>query len=652
MRKIALILILLNSLLFSANVLTLHQDASYSVGKDVTYFVDTNNTLSLEEIEKQKFTRYGKDIINFSFLAPTYWFKFNFTYDTAALAQKWWLEIAYPHLDHVSLYILDKENKLLSLSKEGDLERFPQTQIKSNALLFSLPNDMNQTYTLYLRVETSSSMFVPMQIISNNKLIEHTHLKQTLSGAYYGILLILVVYTLITFFASKERVYGFYVLYIISYALWQLSYDGLGILYLWGDSYWMREKATVFFIFTSTFLLLLFSKTLLKSTINIPRYDKIILKPLIYIVLIGLLISIVLPYKYTIVVGAILAILVPVLLFIAGLIVLKKDYYSIRLFVLGWAVFLIATILFTLSKFNIIGGYLLLNYGQQIGSVIELLLLSGALIQHFNNLKNEYTQKLKDHNKILKKMVEKALQTERNKDKILIEQSKYASMGEMIEQIAHQWRQPLNNIGLLNQDFYFKKELNELTEEDYKKLHTQIETNLSYMSNTIDDFRSYYQRDNKEERYDLYDAITIILHIVEATLNHHKIKISLDIQEDIYVYNIKNELFQVFLNILNNAKDALITQNISNKKISIKLTYDEEFAYIFIKDNGGGIPPEIISKIFNPYFTTKQAKNGTGIGLYMSKNIIEKSMSGKISVQNIEKGTLFSITLPLSKEKS
>jgi len=652
LQKFLFLILFFNTLIFADNVITINTKDSYSIGKSVAYFIDRSNKTTLQEVQSKHFTNYNKEIINFSFLQPTYWFTFKLKYDQDQIAKKWWLYIDYPHLDFVSLYILNENNETIFHQKGGDLELIAKEQLRHNNLLFSLPKSSVEVYTYYLRVETSGSVLLPLQIISNSKLLEESNFAKILSGLYYGILMILILYTLVTFLATKEKVYGFYILFILSYGLWQLSYDGLGILYFWGDSYWMREKATVFFIFTSTFFLLLFSKTLLKAKLHMPRYNRFLLEPLTYIAIIGIVASVVLPYKYIIVLGSLLSIIVSVSLFIGGLIVLKKDYYSIRLFVLGWTIFLTATVLFVLSKFNFIDGYIVMQYGQQIGSAIELTLFSGALMQHFNNLKNEYTKKLKDHNKNLEEMVAQALQKERQNDQILIEQSKLASMGEMIEQIAHQWRQPLNNIGLINQDFYFKKELNKLQEEDYKRLHTLIDTNISYMSDTIDDFRNYYTRNQAKEIYDLHDAIGTILHIVEATFKHYRIKISLDIEKNIYVYNIKNELFQVFLNILNNAKDVLLSQGITDKKITIRLNKNRDFAFVKIEDNGGGVSEKIISKIFKPYFTTKSQKNGTGIGLYMSKEIIEKNMLGTLEVENINEGCCFSIQLPLHKKDS
>jgi len=640
--------LLLSTLLLANNTLKIeNKDMLYTMGPHISYLVDFNSSLAVEDVQHLDFTSHQKAIPNFGFLAPIYWFKVQLTYRNDICQENWWLNIDYPLLDFVTLYIFDSKHNLISTKKSGDLYDESLKEIKQNKILFSLPSQEAQTYTLYIKVQTSSSMLVPIYIMSHKVLLEQTHLNQTLSGLYYGILLILILFNTITFFYTKERIYALYVLFVSSYALWQLSFDGLGVLYFWGDFQWMKAKGTVFFIYTSTFTLLLFSQALLKAKENIPRVNHFVLQPLKYLTVLGIIAAIFLPYKYTIVLGALLAIIVPSALFSAGLMVLKKDYYSIRLFVLGWGIFLIGTVLFTLSKFNLIEGYLIMKYGQQIASAIEMTLLSGALVQRFLSLRNEYTQKLQSHNEDLEQKVQIALNKARQNDKILIEQSRLASMGEMIEQIAHQWRQPLNNIGLLNQDLYFKKRLGTLSDEHFDKVHTQIDTNITYMSNTIDDFRTYYHGNREKEVYYLNDAIDSILNILEATIKHYKITINLDIQDTVQVYNIKNELFQVFLILITNARDILISNNIVDKIITIKLIADANYAYISVEDNGGGINEKNIDKIFNHYFTTKSKYQGTGIGLYMSKTIIETNMHGKLSAKNIQNGASFTIKLPL-----
>ncbi|MDD2450232.1 MAG: sensor histidine kinase [Sulfurimonas sp.] len=649
--KYMILLLFFVSFLFSSEAIRVTQENEpYVVGQHLEFYVDDSEVATLQEIKNREFEKHSKSIANFGFLTKAHWFRFKFSYDEAMKKKEWWLSIDYPLLDFVDIYMLDEDDKLVLHKKSGDLYPLAERDTKQHNLVFSLLNDSTQTYTLYARVKTSSSMLVPMEIISSKALIEHTHVHQSLSGIYYGILLVLIFYNLIAFIYTKEKIYVLYVAFVASYALWQLSFDGLGWLHIWQESAWMREKGAVFFIYTSIFFQLVFSRSLLNAQKNIPSCDKFVFEPLIYLSVLGIIFSALLPYKYTIVAGASLTIIIPLVLLAAGFMVMRKDYYSVRLFVLGWGIFLLGTLFFTLSKFSLVSGYFTMKYVQQAASGVEMILLSAALAERFKRLHDEYTNKLKDHNENLTLAVEVALRKERQKDEMLIEQARLASMGEMIEQIAHQWRQPLNDIALLNQDMYFKKYLSKLSDEDFDRIHESIDNNIRYMSDTIDDFRNYYKSDKKKESYFLGDMVESMLSIIGATLEHSSIKINLDIDKEIRLLNVKNELQQVMLIILNNAKDALISNNIDKKNIEIKAYRDAKDAYILVSDNAGGVPKEIKNKIFDPYFTTKHKNQGTGIGLYMSKMIIEKNMQGRLSVENVDGGARFTIKLPLFTE--
>ncbi|MDD2450161.1 MAG: sensor histidine kinase [Sulfurimonas sp.] len=649
--KYMILLLFFVSFLFSSEAIRVTQENEpYIVGQHLEFYVDDSEDATLQEIKNREFEKHSKSIANFGFLTKAHWFRFKFSYDEAMKKKEWWLSIDYPLLDFVDIYMLDEDDKLVLHKKSGDLYPLAERDTKQHNLAFSLLNDSTQTYTLYVRVKTSSSMLVPMEIISSKALLEHTHVHQSLSGIYYGILLVLIFYNLIAFIYTKEKIYVLYVAFVASYALWQLSFDGLGWLHIWQESAWMREKGAVFFIYTSIFFQLVFSRSLLNAQKNIPSCDKFVFEPLIYLSVLGIIFSALLPYKYTIVAGASLTIIIPLVLLAAGFMVMRKDYYSVRLFVLGWGIFLLGTLFFTLSKFSLVSGYFTMKYVQQAASGVEMILLSAALAERFKRLHDEYTNKLKNHNKNLKLAVELALRKERQKDEMLIEQARLASMGEMIEQIAHQWRQPLNDIALLNQDMYFKKHLSKLSDEDFNRIHESIDNNIRYMSDTIDDFRNYYKSDKKKESYLLFEIVESMLSIIGATLEHSSIKINLDIDKEIRLLNVKNELQQVMLIILNNAKDALISNNIDKKNIEIKAYKDATDVYILVSDNAGGIPKEIKNKIFDPYFTTKHKNQGTGIGLYMSKMIIEKNMQGSLSVENVDGGARFTIKLPLFSE--
>jgi len=221
-------------------------------------------------------------------------------------------------------------------------------------------------------------------------------------------------------------------------------------------------------------------------------------------------------------------------------------------------------------------------------------------------------------------------------------QSKLASMGEMIGNIAHQWRQPLTHLSyiLMNLKNAYKKE--QLTTEYFEKKTNLANAQIKYLSNTIDDFRDFFKNTDQKEFFNLTDSITEVINLLKESFKHYDINIKYNLDQDIIVQAYRGEFLQVILNILNNSKDEFIKRQIVNPHIKIKTYTEKNNAKIEISDNAGGIKKELLEKIFEPYFTTKD--KGLGIGLYMSKIIIEKS-EGKLEVKNNKKGALFTITL-------
>jgi len=244
----------------------------------------------------------------------------------------------------------------------------------------------------------------------------------------------------------------------------------------------------------------------------------------------------------------------------------------------------------------------------------------------------------------------------RNKEQLLYQQSKMASLGEMIGNIAHQWRQPLSMISTGATGMLAKKEFSILTDDDFEKICKSINTNAQYLSQTIDDFKNFIQGDSVPVQFNLKNTLHEFLNIVDSSIKKHEIQISTNIQEDIQLYSFPNELIQCFINIFNNSKDALAeSKNTKNRYLFISLTRDNKNAVLQFKDNAKGIPENIINNIFEPYFTTKHKSQGTGLGLHMTYNLIVNAMNGDIKVSNIEynyndelqKGACFTITIPL-----
>ena len=257
--------------------------------------------------------------------------------------------------------------------------------------------------------------------------------------------------------------------------------------------------------------------------------------------------------------------------------------------------------------------------------------------------------KIKLSQEELKLKIKEELDKNREKDRILIQQSKLASMGEMLGNIAHQWRQPLNNVSLILQFLRDNYKEQIISTDKLDSFMKKANKHIEYLSDTIDDFKDFYKPSKNQNRFCVSECIESLLNIIENQYNNDMIEIQFKPQK-CYITNYENEFKQALLNILNNAKDAILTKKINqsfNAVIKISLKKDNDKLFITIINNGGSIKDDIIDKIFEPYFTTKFETKGTGIGLYMTQYIIEKNMKGSIKVKNIHDSVSFTITLKI-----
>jgi signal transduction histidine kinase len=234
------------------------------------------------------------------------------------------------------------------------------------------------------------------------------------------------------------------------------------------------------------------------------------------------------------------------------------------------------------------------------------------------------------------------------KDRLLQHQSKMAELGDMIGNIAHQWKHPLTRLSLLLQNLKLYKNKNKLTDDIFFDSLVKSNEQIDFMSKTIDNFKNFYKTDRDKNKFKIKESLNDVLKIIGTVLEHNNIRISMFDNKNIKIFGIKNQFSQVLLNLIVNAKDALVENKINNPKILIKISQKNNKNIILIEDNAGGINKDIIDYIFNPYFTTKKEK-GTGIGLYLCRTIIEDEMGGKINVFNTQNNTCFKITLPILK---
>lgn len=285
------------------------------------------------------------------------------------------------------------------------------------------------------------------------------------------------------------------------------------------------------------------------------------------------------------------------------------------------------------------------NYAKLFVEALEIKLHNSELLHELSVSKN-HVEKL---NRKLETKLEHSIDELKRQQAVIFQQSKLSSMGEMIGNIAHQWRQPLNALGLNIQNLEMTSELGELNHDHVLEMVNSSMKQINYMSKTIDDFRNFISTNEIISRIDINTAVDEAIDLVALSLNKHGIVCNIAYsEENATVLGSSSEFKQVIINLLNNSKDAFENHQIEIKKINIEINKDDKSIIIVFEDNAGGIPDNVIKRIFEPYFTTKEEGKGTGIGLYMSYMIIHDKMGGTIDVHNTEFGAKFTISVPIS----
>ena len=289
------------------------------------------------------------------------------------------------------------------------------------------------------------------------------------------------------------------------------------------------------------------------------------------------------------------------------------------------------------------------------GIIIIIVLLSLLLSFKINKIFKQYQDEVENRrgelerlNSSLEMRVLHEVREHRQKDKMLTQSSKMAEMGDMLSMIAHQWRQPLNQMSYVVMNIESAYEYDELTKEYLDTKVKEANELLEFMSVTIDDFKNYFSPDKEKSSVLVEDVINQALSLIKKTLESENIQTLCEYKANKEVSIYKNEFIQVLLNLIKNARDVLRDLDVENPQIIIRTSIENDKILVEVIDNGKGIKEELQSKIFEPYFSTKDEKNGTGLGLYMSKMIIEGHLGGKLSASNTDDGANFTITLPMA----
>jgi len=334
-----------------------------------------------------------------------------------------------------------------------------------------------------------------------------------------------------------------------------------------------------------------------------------------------------------------------ILMFAVSLGLLRREWSSFdphvaRLLAASFGFFMVSELVFT-QYVNVYG------FANQLGHLFKVAgfycLYRGVIVIGLTRPYDLLFRELKELNRTLEQRVVEEVAKNREKDAMLVQRDRQAAMGEMIGNIAHQWRQPLNMLALIVQEMAMRGGAGELTRE-YLDESSSLAVDLTrHMSQTINDFREFFRPEREKVPFSPREVIRNSLRLVEGSLREHRISVEVIEHGELPAVGYPNQFAQVVLNILSNARDALVERKVSNPLIRVELSLNAERSVITIRDNAGGIPSDIMHRIFDPYFTTK--KDGTGVGLHMSRTIIERNMSGSLTVRNEAEGAAFCLEL-------
>ena len=274
-----------------------------------------------------------------------------------------------------------------------------------------------------------------------------------------------------------------------------------------------------------------------------------------------------------------------------------------------------------------------------------MILITKDVVKKYKNEVEQREEELHSLNENLSMKVQSGIDEGKQKDKKILEQAKLARIGSMISMIANQWRQPLTELSGILMELETATRFKKVNEKHILGAIERSDKMIQFMSNTIDDFRNFYRPDKVKEEFLVSNSCKNAINIIGATLKNFNIKLNINVENDKKIYGYPTEFSQVILNILSNAADILVEKSIKNPQIDFNIDTKGILSIITIKDNAGGIAQKNQELIFDPYFSTKDSSKGTGLGLYISKLIVERNMGGELSVYNDDKGAVFKIVV-------
>ena len=637
-------------------------------------YIDTNGTQSkvdLNRIAKAPFkTTRSRNSFGYQ-KAKSVWFRF---------------ELFNPHAKDLDLFIYHKEAYLFDKvfffirSKAGtkayyfDKNNVQKRAVKESSPTLPIHIKAGERVTVYILNQSYASIMTNIQILDREHY-QKTHLIKNMFYAFlFGVLIAIALYNSFLFLTIRRMEYFFYVIFMAGSISYLLYLSGIPL-----EFFGLNEEEYKRLIFGVSILqigLIIFTKLVLETKSRMPKFH-IVLNIILFLPSFILILGLFIPINRLLPFQAALAMIAAFTLLFAGLRANRLGIKEARYYLFSIGLYLIFAVIGIFTFYGLLPYTELTRNAFYFASLSEVFLLSLLLSYRIGILRQqaieserqlnqeiasrnallkqkvaERTQELEELNNTLEEKIDSAVDEIRQKDEDLLRQSRMAMMGEMLSMIAHQWRQPLATIVSVKNTMEIDIKLGQANDETLLAALEDINTYAQYMSKTIDDFSNFFKPNKKAEAFYLQELIETALLMMKNSFDKANIAVQTDYDECEALVSYKNELLQVFLNILKNAQDALLENHIAKPLVSVSIKNLQETQEIRICDNAGGIDEEILNKIFDPYFSTKEDKNGTGLGLYMSQTIIKEHCQGELIAKNHKNGACFIITLTKSKPKN
>ena len=657
---------------------------------------DPSKKLTIEDIRRQEtgFKKIEKDFINFGISASAFWIKCIVRNETD---QKLLLEIGNPTLVDILLYEFDSV-KLLAERHSGSWLPFDKRFTADVNFQFPLAVAPGGTTTIYLRINDTNGTQFQFKAGTQPAFSQKSFTRNLFEGMFYGFMLVMLLYNLFLFFSLKDNSYLYYVLYIFFMACWNGIFQGYAAKYIWPSTPWLSNYSEVAACLVGMSGLL-FAANFLQTKKHTPGLHSVL--RVMFVLYVAVLITLLAGYFVEgTVILEFLSLLSIILLFITAVVIFRKGYKPAGYFLIAWSFLLISIMIYILKDYNVFPYNTFTRHSMQIGSAIEALLLSIALANRINILKREKEEanmqtlaSMKENEKLIREqniLLEKKVEERTgelknvNRDLInviqdlkemqtqLVQREKMASLGELTAGIAHEIQNPLN----------FVNNFSEVSKELLTEMKTELNSGTTGNAITIaDDVIDNLEKINyhgkradaivkgmlqhsrtssgKKELTDINaladEYLRLAYHGLRAKDKSFNAKFDTDFDSSIVAISIiPQDIGRVILNLINNAYYAVNEKQKLNPadqsyEPAVKVTSKKIDGKVELRviDNGNGIPQKILDKIFQPFFTTKPAGQGTGLGLSLSYDIITKGHSGELKVETREgEGTTFIILLP------